>query len=183
MWSLTGSQGMLSLRSCLADARTVLFITAEQVFLLMGEVWLKHNADTQYTVEEERRPKDREHFMFKLFLSCHTIGLLFHSINFFFHFTFYRTMCSFPYHTVRLTVWKMRMIMGQIFEITLSVGPRILQNFHPFLRYCVVQQTWNRFSLLTDSSRDTRMSVQELVKIHWENQASMNICHWHSNRK
>ena len=86
---------MLSLRSCLADARMVLFITAEQVFLLMGEVWPKHNADRQYTVEEERRPKDLEHFMFKLFLSCHTIGLLFHSINFFFHFTFCRTIVAF----------------------------------------------------------------------------------------
>ena len=62
----------------------MLFIKAEQVFLLMGEVWPMHNADTQRTVEGEGRPKDQKHFMFKLFVPCHTIGLLFPSINFFF---------------------------------------------------------------------------------------------------
>jgi hypothetical protein len=53
-------KGMLSLRSCLADARMVLFITAEQVFLLMGEVWLMHNADTntQWREREGQRTKN-----------------------------------------------------------------------------------------------------------------------------
>ena len=41
----------------------------EQVFLLMGEVWLMHNVDTQYT---ERRPKGREEFLCLNF-SCFVI--------------------------------------------------------------------------------------------------------------
>ena len=47
---------MLSLGSCLADARRLLFM-AEQVFLPMGEVWLMHNAGTQCKVGDEGRPK------------------------------------------------------------------------------------------------------------------------------
>ena len=38
------------LRSCLVGARRMLLFMIEQVFLLMGEVWLVHNADTQCTV-------------------------------------------------------------------------------------------------------------------------------------
>ena len=53
------------LRSCL---------TVEPVFLLMGEVWLMHNADTQCTVEGRVEVKgQRKFFMFKCFLSCHKI--------------------------------------------------------------------------------------------------------------
>ena len=36
---------------------------AEQVFLLMEEVWSTHNADTQCTVWGEGRPKGREEFL------------------------------------------------------------------------------------------------------------------------
>ena len=35
---------------------------AEQVFLLMGEVWSMHNADTQCTVQAQR-PMGRENFL------------------------------------------------------------------------------------------------------------------------
>ena len=51
------------LRSCLAG-RMLLFM-AEQVFLLMGEVWLTQNAGAQCAVEgREGRPKDREEFLY-----------------------------------------------------------------------------------------------------------------------
>ena len=36
---------------------------AEQVFLLMGEVWSMHNADTECTVKGERRPKGKKKFL------------------------------------------------------------------------------------------------------------------------
>ena len=50
---------MLSLGSCLADARRLLFM-AEQVFLPMGEVWLMHNADMQFLVVKGEEAKGRE---------------------------------------------------------------------------------------------------------------------------
>ena len=37
----------------------------------MQEVWYRHNADTQCIVLGERRPKGREIFLFKFFLSFH----------------------------------------------------------------------------------------------------------------
>ena len=48
------------LRSCLVDAGRMLLFTADQVFLLMVEVWLMHDADMQHTVGGERRPRGRE---------------------------------------------------------------------------------------------------------------------------
>ena len=69
------------LRSCLVDAGRIFLFMIEQVFLLMGEFWSIHNTDTQCTVGGERRPKGREDFfMFKFFLSCHKIRILFHKI-------------------------------------------------------------------------------------------------------
>ena len=46
----------------------------EQVFLPVAKVWSMPIADTPYTstVGEERGPKGREHFLYKL-LSCHKI--------------------------------------------------------------------------------------------------------------
>lgn len=64
---------MLSLRSCL-DARRTVLSTVEQVFLPMGK-------DIQCTVRGERRPKGREKFCLKFFLSCPKIRILFHSWN------------------------------------------------------------------------------------------------------
>ena len=62
------------LRSCLVDARRMVLFMFEQVFLLMGEVWSMHDADTPCRVGEGRRPTDREeHFIFKFFLPCHKI--------------------------------------------------------------------------------------------------------------
>ena len=53
---------------------------AEQVFLLMGEVWSMHNADTQCTIGEREKNKGQgKCFMFKFFLSCHKTGILFHT--------------------------------------------------------------------------------------------------------
>ena len=56
-------KGCYLLRSCLVGARRMLLFMVEQVFLLMAEVWLMHNADTPCTVGEVRRPKGREEFL------------------------------------------------------------------------------------------------------------------------
>ena len=45
------------------DARRMLLFMVEQVFLLMGEVWVMHNAGTQCRVGDEGRPKVREEFL------------------------------------------------------------------------------------------------------------------------
>ena len=59
------------LRSHLVDARGMLPFMVEQVFLLMGEVWPLHDADTQYTVEGREEAKgQRKCFMLKFFFSC-----------------------------------------------------------------------------------------------------------------
>lgn len=47
------------LRTCL-DARRILFIMVEQVFLPMEKNCLMQNADTEHRVEGKRRPKGRE---------------------------------------------------------------------------------------------------------------------------
>ena len=44
---LQHQEGMLPLRSRLADAGRTSHFMVEQVFLLTGEVWLMHKADTQ----------------------------------------------------------------------------------------------------------------------------------------
>ena len=44
------------------DARRMLLFKVEQVFLLMGEVWVMHDAGTQCRVGDEGRPKVREEF-------------------------------------------------------------------------------------------------------------------------
>lgn len=58
------------LRSCLGADRMLLFMV-EQVFCQWGRFGrciMMHKADTQYTEERKRRPKDRGKFlMFKLF--------------------------------------------------------------------------------------------------------------------
>ena len=38
------------LKSCLVDARKMLLIMVEQVFLLMREIWSVHDVDMQCTV-------------------------------------------------------------------------------------------------------------------------------------
>ena len=45
------------------DARRMLLFMVEQVFLLMGEVWVMHNAGTQCRVGDEGRPEVREEFL------------------------------------------------------------------------------------------------------------------------
>ena len=45
------------LRSCLVDARRMLFFMAEQVFLPVGQVWWMQNPDTQCTVEGREEAK------------------------------------------------------------------------------------------------------------------------------
>ena len=53
------------LRSCLVDAGRMLLFMVEQVFLLMGEVWSMHNADTQCMVEgREEAKRQRKFFIF-----------------------------------------------------------------------------------------------------------------------
>ena len=50
------------LRSCLVDAGRMLLFMAEQVFLLMGEVWSMHNADTQCTEGERGGQRAEKNF-------------------------------------------------------------------------------------------------------------------------
>lgn len=42
---------------------------------------MMHNTDAQCIVRGERRPKSREEFMFKLFLSCYKIQILFYILS------------------------------------------------------------------------------------------------------
>ena len=51
------------LRSCLVGARGMLLLVVECVFVLMGEVWLNHNADTQCSVGVNRWPRGRDKFL------------------------------------------------------------------------------------------------------------------------
>ena len=46
------------------DARRMLLFMAEQVLLLMGEVWLMHNADMQFLVVKGEEAKGREKKIF-----------------------------------------------------------------------------------------------------------------------
>ena len=48
---------MLCFKDCLVDAGRILLFMVEQVFLLMGEVWSMHNADTQCSVERGEEAK------------------------------------------------------------------------------------------------------------------------------
>ena len=67
--------------SCLFGAGKMLFFMVEQVFLLMGEIWSMPNVDIQCTVQGREETKgQRTFFMFKFFLSCHKIWILFHNI-------------------------------------------------------------------------------------------------------
>ena len=67
------------LRSYLVGAGRMLLFMVEVVFH-EGEGWSMYNTDTQCTVCEKRGPKGRqEFFMFKFFLSCHKILILFHN--------------------------------------------------------------------------------------------------------
>ena len=57
----------------------MLLFGTEQVFLLMGAVWLMHNPNTRCTVEGREEDKgQRRALVFKFFLSCHKIRILFH---------------------------------------------------------------------------------------------------------
>ena len=58
------------LRGCIVDGRRMLLFMVEQVCLTVGEVWSRHKADTRCTLGRERKPKGRENFLFKFFLSC-----------------------------------------------------------------------------------------------------------------
>lgn len=53
-------EGMASLKNCLVDARGMLLLMVEQVFLLLGK-------DTQCRMWGEGRPKGRENFCFNFF--------------------------------------------------------------------------------------------------------------------
>ena len=67
------------LRSYLVGAGRMLLFMVELVFH-EGEGWSVYNTDTQCTVCGKRGPKGRqEFFMFKFFLSCHKILILFHN--------------------------------------------------------------------------------------------------------
>ena len=44
---------------------------AEQVFLLMGDGWSMHHADTRGTVQGEKNKRAEKKFLFIFFLSCH----------------------------------------------------------------------------------------------------------------
>ena len=44
-------------------ARGMLLLVVEWVFVLMGEVWLNHNADTQCSVGVNRWPRGRDKFL------------------------------------------------------------------------------------------------------------------------
>ena len=57
------------LRSCLDDAKRMLLLWLNRCFLLMGELLLMHDANTQCTVGGERRPKGKEKFFMFKFLS------------------------------------------------------------------------------------------------------------------
>ena len=61
------------LRSCLVGARRMLLLIVEWIFLLMGEVWLMHNADTQCTVGVDGWPRGREEFL--CFFVCFDINM------------------------------------------------------------------------------------------------------------
>ena len=61
------------LRSCLVGARRMLLLIVEWIFLLMGEVWLMHNADTQCTVGVDGWPRGREEFLY--FFVCFDINM------------------------------------------------------------------------------------------------------------
>ena len=50
------------LRSCLVDAGRMLPLMVEQVFLLMGEVWLMHN--TQCTIEGREEAKGQRRIFY-----------------------------------------------------------------------------------------------------------------------
>ena len=68
---LQDQEQMLSLRRCLADAGRMLLFMAEQVFLLMGDGWSMHHADTRGTVQGEKNKRAEKKFLFIFFLSCH----------------------------------------------------------------------------------------------------------------
>lgn len=58
----------------------LLLFIVEQVFPLMRQVWLMHDADIQSTVGGEGTPKGRkEFFTFKFFLSYHKVRIIFHT--------------------------------------------------------------------------------------------------------
>ena len=64
------------LRSCLVDSGSMLLLTVEQVFLLMGALWSMCNADAQGTVlGEGERPKGRAKFFFS---ACFNFFLFYH---------------------------------------------------------------------------------------------------------
>lgn len=69
------------LKSYLVDTRRILLFTVKQVFLLKWEIWLMHNAD-RYTVPstEREEAKRQRIFLFKFFMLCHKICILFHNI-------------------------------------------------------------------------------------------------------
>ena len=67
------------LRSCLVDAGKRFLFMAEWVFLPMGELCSLYNADIQGMVGEREEAKRRTKcFMFKFFLSCYKIWILFY---------------------------------------------------------------------------------------------------------
>lgn len=69
-------QNVYLLRSYLVDAWRMLLLKVEQVLLLMGEDWWRHNADTQCTVRGEGTSKGR--FLNEIFV-LHKTGILLHN--------------------------------------------------------------------------------------------------------
>ena len=52
------------LRSCLVNTRRMLPVMVEQVFLRMGAVWWRHNADTQCTVVGGEEAQEQRKFFY-----------------------------------------------------------------------------------------------------------------------
>ena len=99
------------LKSWLVGTRRMLLFVIEWVFLPRGEVWLMHNADTQCTVEGREKAKGQKKvFMFKFFLPCHKIWILFHNfppliINLLIESTRWSNIWSFDARLVACLSW------------------------------------------------------------------------------
>ena len=65
------------------DVRRMLLFMFKQVFLTMDNIWSIYNAHIQCTVGgTEEAKRQRQIFMFKCLLSCHTICILLHKCPF-----------------------------------------------------------------------------------------------------
>ena len=63
MSPLKNQEGTLYLEELFYCCQEKLLFRDEQVFLLMTEVWLMHDANTQYPVGGEKRPKGKNFYV------------------------------------------------------------------------------------------------------------------------